>query len=76
MPLQPSVTQIRLNNIITSLNAAVTTLEVISKLLTTPFLQPILNTVKSLLTSAEVGFGKIFLTESHALLADGKEQQR
>ncbi|KAJ7466358.1 hypothetical protein FB451DRAFT_1260710 [Mycena latifolia] len=53
MPSKSAITQIRLGNIITCLNAAVTTVEVVSKGLQTPFLEPIINTVCSLLTAAQ-----------------------
>ncbi|KAJ6507536.1 hypothetical protein DFH09DRAFT_1199792 [Mycena vulgaris] len=49
MPFQPTVAQIRFTNIITCLNAVVTTLEVVSDGLKTPFLVPISNTIRSLL---------------------------
>jgi hypothetical protein len=55
MPSKSAITQIRLENIITCLNAAVTTVELVSKGLKTPFLEPIVNTVCSLLTAAQVG---------------------
>ncbi|KAJ7448550.1 hypothetical protein FB451DRAFT_1147529, partial [Mycena latifolia] len=48
MPRRRTVTQIRLNNIVTCLGAAVNTLEVISKSLETPFLLAISSTVRSL----------------------------
>jgi hypothetical protein len=54
MPTKPTVTQIRLENIITCLNTAVTTVEVVSKGLKTPFLEPIVSTVCSLLKAAQV----------------------
>ena len=57
MPLQPTVTQIRLDNIIISLNAAVTTVELISKGLKTSFLAPIVATMWSLLSVAQVTLG-------------------
>ncbi|KAJ7482568.1 hypothetical protein FB451DRAFT_1442001 [Mycena latifolia] len=51
MPVPPTANQIRLNKIVTSLNAAVTTLDVISESMQTPFLQPIVNTLQSLMTA-------------------------
>ena len=54
MPSKFAITQIRLQNIITCLNGVVTTVELVSKNLKTPFLEPIVNTVCSLLTAAEV----------------------
>ena len=54
MPTQSTMIKIRLENIATCLNAAVITLELISKELKTPFLEPIVNTVCSLLTAAQV----------------------
>ncbi|KAJ7487095.1 P-loop containing nucleoside triphosphate hydrolase protein, partial [Mycena latifolia] len=53
MPLPPTAAQIRLNNIATSLSAAVTTLDVVTESLKTPFLQPISNTMHSLLTAVQ-----------------------
>ncbi|KAJ7444361.1 hypothetical protein FB451DRAFT_1376491, partial [Mycena latifolia] len=53
MPTPPIAAQIRLNKIVTSLNAAFTTLDVISESMKTPFLQPILNTLHSLLTAVQ-----------------------
>jgi hypothetical protein len=54
MPSKSAITQIRLENIITCLNAAVTTVKLVFKGLKTPFLEPIVNTVCSLLTAAQV----------------------
>ncbi|KAJ6570481.1 hypothetical protein DFH09DRAFT_1362626 [Mycena vulgaris] len=52
--MRPSnITQIRVNNIVTCLDTAVETLEIIAKGLETPFLQPILSTVRSLLVSVQ-----------------------
>ena len=56
MPTQSSITQIRLDNIQTCLKAAVTTAEVVLKGLKTPFLEPIVNTVRSLLGAVQVVF--------------------
>ncbi|KAJ7495121.1 hypothetical protein FB451DRAFT_1477651 [Mycena latifolia] len=53
MPLPPTAAQIRLNNIVTSLSAAIPTLDVVTESLKTPFLQPISNTVHSLLTAVQ-----------------------
>ncbi|KAJ7457424.1 hypothetical protein FB451DRAFT_1509702 [Mycena latifolia] len=53
MPLPPKAAQNRLNNIATSLNAAVTTFDVVTQSLKTPFLQPISNTIHSLLTAIQ-----------------------
>ncbi|KAJ7434558.1 hypothetical protein FB451DRAFT_1109905 [Mycena latifolia] len=53
MPLKSAIAQIHLENIITCLNGAVTTVELVSKNLNTPFLEPIVNTVCSLLTAAQ-----------------------
>ncbi|KAJ7461948.1 hypothetical protein FB451DRAFT_1139985 [Mycena latifolia] len=53
MPLPPTAAQIRLNNIVTSLSAAVTTLDVVTESLKTAFLQPISNTMHSLLTAVQ-----------------------
>jgi hypothetical protein len=54
MPSKSIITQIRLENIITCLNTAVLTVELVSKGLKTPFLEPIVNTVCSLLTAVQV----------------------
>jgi hypothetical protein len=56
MPTHSSVTQTRLQNITTSLNAAVTTVDMVSKNLKTPFLDPIVNTMWSLLGISQVVF--------------------
>jgi hypothetical protein len=56
MPTQSTITQIRLDNIQTCLHAAVTTVQVVSKGLKTPFLEPIVNTMWSLLGAVQVGF--------------------
>ncbi|KAJ7480714.1 hypothetical protein FB451DRAFT_1365146 [Mycena latifolia] len=53
MPPQPTVTQIRLNNIITCLGAAVDTLEIVSDNLRAPFLGPISVTMRSLLEAVQ-----------------------
>ncbi|KAJ7838139.1 P-loop containing nucleoside triphosphate hydrolase protein [Mycena leptocephala] len=49
MPPQPSVTQIRLNNITTCLTITANTLHVLASSLKTPFLEAISNTTQSLL---------------------------
>jgi hypothetical protein len=55
MSVQPTtITQVRLDNIIICVNAAVTTMEVISKRLSTPFLGPIVATTWSILSMAQV----------------------
>ena len=54
MPSKSAITQIRLETIITCLNGTVTTVELVSKSLKTPFLEPIVNTVCALLTAAQV----------------------
>ncbi|KAJ7482685.1 hypothetical protein FB451DRAFT_1442241, partial [Mycena latifolia] len=51
-PPQPSA-HTRLDNIVTSLNAALGTLDAIADSLQTPFLEPISNTVHSLLTAVQ-----------------------
>ncbi|KAJ6576970.1 P-loop containing nucleoside triphosphate hydrolase protein, partial [Mycena vulgaris] len=53
MPPQPIATEIRLNNILKCFTIAVDTLEVLAKSFKTPFLEPISNTVKSLLTAVQ-----------------------
>jgi hypothetical protein len=54
MPSKLAIIQLRLENIVTCLNGAVTTVELVSKNLKTPFLEPIVNTVCSLLNAAQV----------------------
>ncbi|KAJ7486920.1 hypothetical protein FB451DRAFT_1535193 [Mycena latifolia] len=54
MPLPLAPAQIRLNDVVTSLNAAVATLAVVSESLKTPFLQPISITMHSLLTAVQM----------------------
>jgi hypothetical protein len=54
MPSQPTVTKIRLGNILVCLNAAVTTMEVLYRGLNTPFLGPIVTTMWSLLAVVQV----------------------
>ncbi|KAJ7482704.1 hypothetical protein FB451DRAFT_1442322 [Mycena latifolia] len=56
MPLPPTAAQNRLNNIATSLNAAITTFDVVTQSLKTPFLEPISKTLHSLLTAVQVIF--------------------
>ncbi|KAJ6490528.1 hypothetical protein DFH09DRAFT_1105071 [Mycena vulgaris] len=53
MPHQPNVAQIRFNNILTSLTAAVTTFEVVSESMKTPFSVSISNTIRSLLAAIQ-----------------------
>jgi hypothetical protein len=76
MPAQSSITQIRLDNIIICLNAAVTTVEAVSKGFKTPFLQPIVNTVVSLLGAVQVIFrssGGLKLTNTHQKIKKNKD---
>ncbi|KAJ6550650.1 hypothetical protein DFH09DRAFT_609721, partial [Mycena vulgaris] len=53
MPSQPIATEIRLNNILKWFTIAVDTLEVLASTFKTPFLGPISNTAKSLLTAVQ-----------------------
>ncbi|KAJ7457498.1 hypothetical protein FB451DRAFT_1509813 [Mycena latifolia] len=53
MPLSATAAQSRLDNVVPPLNAAVATLNVVSEHLQTPFLQPITNTLHSLLTAVQ-----------------------
>jgi hypothetical protein len=57
MPFQPSISQMRLDNIILWLNTAVPTVETISNGLNTPFLGPIVSTMWSLLYVIQVVLG-------------------
>jgi hypothetical protein len=57
MPASSTITQIRLDNIIIGLNVALDTVEVVSKRLKTPFLGPIVSTVWSILSVAQVTLG-------------------
>jgi hypothetical protein len=54
MSPQPSVTQIRLNNITTCLTATVETVQILASSLNTPFLVAISNTTQSLLKNVQV----------------------
>ncbi|KAJ6539851.1 hypothetical protein DFH09DRAFT_1397007 [Mycena vulgaris] len=53
MPSRPIATEIRLNNILKCFTIAVDTLEVLANTFNTPFLGPISNTAKSLLTAVQ-----------------------
>ncbi|KAJ6545890.1 hypothetical protein DFH09DRAFT_1282094 [Mycena vulgaris] len=53
MPPQPIATEIRLNNILKCCTIAVDSLEVLAKTFKSPFLEPISNTAKSLLTAVQ-----------------------
>ncbi|KAJ7453399.1 hypothetical protein FB451DRAFT_1185207 [Mycena latifolia] len=53
MTPQPAVTHIRFNNIVACLGTAVTTLDAVSQSFKTPFLAPISNTMRSLLTAVQ-----------------------
>ncbi|KAJ7455834.1 hypothetical protein FB451DRAFT_1515601, partial [Mycena latifolia] len=53
MAPQPSIAQIRFEHILTSLNGAVATLELLSDALKVPFLGSITNTTQSLLTAVQ-----------------------
>jgi hypothetical protein len=77
MSPQSTVTQIRLDDIVICLNAAVATIEVISKGLETPFLGPIVNTVHSLVISVQVILGEsdLMLIDQHSPV-NQKEQGR
>jgi hypothetical protein len=75
MPTEPTITQIRFNNLLSCLDAAITTLEVVSDGWKTPFLEPAINTMRSLLTSVEVSSNSSVLIELGSLFADGQEEQ-
>ncbi|KAJ6533275.1 hypothetical protein DFH09DRAFT_1284454 [Mycena vulgaris] len=53
MPPQPIATEIRVNNILKCFTIAVDTLKVLANSFKTPFLEPISNTAKSLLTAMQ-----------------------
>ncbi|KAJ6592200.1 hypothetical protein DFH09DRAFT_1415132 [Mycena vulgaris] len=53
MPPQPVATEIRLNNILKCFTIAVESLDVLAKTFKSPFLEPISNTAKSLLTAVQ-----------------------
>ena len=75
MPVHFTIAQIRLDNIKTGLNAAVTTVDVISRGLKTPFLESIVNTMWSLLSAVEVIFspsGTPELTNPHKKIKKNK----
>jgi hypothetical protein len=75
MPPPSTVAQIRFTNIIACLNTASATLDVVSKSFETPFLQPISNTIQSLLASVQVNSGIEFLISSHPFSQDGQKEQ-
>jgi hypothetical protein len=54
MPRQPSVTEIRLNNVRSSLNVAVGLLNMLNDSFGTPFLPAISRTALALITGVEV----------------------
>jgi hypothetical protein len=56
MPLRPSMTQIRFDNISTCLSKAVDTLDIIAKGVQTPFLPVISSTIRSLLITVQVNY--------------------
>jgi hypothetical protein len=60
MPIRPTITRIRLENVIIRLNTAVATVEVVSKGLNTPFLGPIVTTMWSLLSLVQVTLAHLF----------------
>ena len=76
MPSKSAITQIRLENIVTSLNTAVATVELVSKGLKTPFLEPIVNTVCSLLNAAQVIISDLDLVVTDRRLIDNQKEQR
>jgi hypothetical protein len=76
MPTKPTITQIRLENILTGLNTAVTTVERVSKGLKTPFLEPIVNTVCSLLVAAQVLLSHPDLMATEPIFPDNQAEQR
>ncbi|KAJ6592037.1 hypothetical protein DFH09DRAFT_1414862 [Mycena vulgaris] len=53
MPPQPIAAEIRLNNILKCFTIAVDSLEILAKTFKSPFLEPISNTAKSLLTAVQ-----------------------
>ncbi|KAJ6529159.1 hypothetical protein DFH09DRAFT_1285359 [Mycena vulgaris] len=53
MPPQPIATEIRLNNVLKCFTIAVDSVEVFAKTFKSPFLEPISNTAKSLLTAVQ-----------------------
>ena len=65
MPSQPTAIDIRLTNISTCLNAALSTLEAVYTGLKTPFLGHILNTMRSLLNSVMVNSTDYSLNVHH-----------
>jgi hypothetical protein len=78
MPTQSTLTQIRLENIKTCLDAAVTTVEVVSHGLKTPFLESIVNTVRSLLGAIQVveslgHLAGLELTNTHQTIKKNKD---
>ncbi|KAJ6575556.1 hypothetical protein DFH09DRAFT_1454858 [Mycena vulgaris] len=58
MPLQSTLAQTRATNISAALNAALATLTVVSASFKTPFLEPISNTMRSLLTAVQSSYAR------------------
>jgi hypothetical protein len=76
MPSQPTATETRLNNGITCLTGVVETLEILADSFKTPFLEPISNTARSLLTIVQVNSTQyISLYATHSLTDSQKKQE-
>jgi hypothetical protein len=76
MPAEPVIPQIRLENITTCLNAAVATVELVSRGLKTLFLGPIVNAVCLLLTAAQVLVSHPDVMVTEPRFPDNKAEQR
>jgi hypothetical protein len=76
MPLQPSVTQIRLNNIITCLTVTADTLQILANSLNTPFLGAISNTTQSLLKNVQVNSTVYLMTTRFNQLSQTIKQNK
>jgi hypothetical protein len=68
MPRQPTVTEIRLNNIAACLTPAVTLLNELHDAFCPPFIQPISNTILSLIAAVQVKISKMEIPVSYCLI--------
>jgi hypothetical protein len=74
---QPTITQIRLNNITTCLNITADTLGILTSSLNIPFLPAISNTTQSLLKNVQVNSTKSTVTnQSQSGIADYQTKQK
>lgn len=73
-PTQPTITDIRVNNIISTLSPLVSVLEEISNAFGTPFMKAIVHTTQSLLTAIRANDATIRFNWPHVLPECQKEQ--